>query len=238
MNVFIARDGTVIGEYPRTELEAMARRGQLEIEDHYWQEGMEDWLPLPDLLGAQAWEPAPPPPAPLNPAVLWGGIAGALLCAALIVFWFIRPHRSGEGGQLETEFSLPQDSTTTRQIRDSAAADLRKKIERLPARATPPLNTFYYDVRVNMSKTLTTRMPWSASMRGFENVIDPKTEQTISRTEFALLADFQDGEWVYKSYRASTLKMADGSTTVVAEDQDSPTPPIMVGMMGLTNRGH
>ncbi|MGI8438137.1 MAG: DUF4339 domain-containing protein [Chthoniobacterales bacterium] len=256
MNVFIARDGSIIGEYPRAELESLARRGTIQRADHYWHDGMDNWLPLPDLIGGKAWEPLPPVPdpaparavvepaaksapetsprSPLSPAVRYGIIAGGVLLLLLLLFFLVKPRHREQIAP--TEIVVPQDAQTSNQIRDSAAADLRAKIDRLPGTATPPVNTFYYDVRVNMNRTIDTRAPWTAIMRGFENVIDPQTQQTLKRTEFALTVDFRDGQWIYKSYHAATSNLGDGTTTEIDSDQQSPTPPSIVGMMGLKTK--
>ncbi|HMJ05196.1 MAG TPA: DUF4339 domain-containing protein [Chthoniobacterales bacterium] len=235
MNVFIARDGTVIGEYPRAELSERARAGELEMEDHYWHEGMDDWLLLPELLGPDAWKAPLPPPPPANPMLILGGIGAALLAIGLIAFLFIKPDRSVERSAPMSAgaVSSPLGATAAHELRDKAAADLRQKIERLPARATPPLNTFYYDVRVNMNKTLSLEIPWSATIRGGENLVDPKTDETVRRTAFTLEADYKNGVWVYKRYRATASNMTEATTTDIEDDENSPTPPSIVGMLGL-----
>ena len=64
MNVFIARDGAEIGEYPRAQLEDAARVGRLRPSDYYWYEGMETWLLLGDLLSEEAWKPKKLNPKP------------------------------------------------------------------------------------------------------------------------------------------------------------------------------
>ncbi len=260
MTVFIARDGAIIGEYPREDLEAMAQRGELETEDHFWQEGMEDWLPLPDLLGADAWEPMlaptlgakpplepqPPTPSPVPAAAkpwrLVLGIAAVLLTLGLAALLLIRSDRRGANVVPvwpPLESSSPTNTPTSEaslELRDKAAADLRHRIERLPGNAAPPLNTFYYDVRVEMRKTVMPETPWSARMRGFENVIDPATQSTLSRTDFTLTADYHDGEWTFNHYRASVLNVINGAVISVEESADSPTPPSLVGILGLKRR--
>lgn len=56
VTIFIARDGDMFGEYPHTQLEALARAGHLQPDDDYWHEGMEEWALLRDFLRPQAWE--------------------------------------------------------------------------------------------------------------------------------------------------------------------------------------
>lgn len=120
-----------------------------------------------------------------------------------------------------------------RALRDKAAADLKQRIERLPARAVPPLSTFYYDVSVNMKRSFSSREPWTAEIHGRENVIDPATDQTARRTEFFLTSGYRDGEWSFKHYRGLTSNMADASENEEEHDEHTPTPPSIVGMLGL-----
>lgn len=234
MNVFIARDGSIIGEYPRADLEAMARRGELEMEDHFWQEGMEDWLPLPDLLGSEAWLASSPPPSPRSPWLYLGlGFAAVLIFAGLIRF-FILPDRPSEAlpVAIDGQTSMP-DAPAAGALRDKAAADLRARIERLPARAAPPSHNFYYDVRVHMQRTFSTDAPWAATMRGFENVVDPATQETLRRTEFVLRAEYRDGAWVYRGYEASVNDLKANTTHKIQEPADTPILPVIAGIMGL-----
>ncbi len=44
--VYIARDGTEIGECRRGDLEQLIREGELLPTDHYWHEGMDEWRAL------------------------------------------------------------------------------------------------------------------------------------------------------------------------------------------------
>ena len=231
VNVFIARDGAIIGEYPREQLEEMAQAGELQQDDHYWQEGMVDWLPLPQLLAPDAWEPGPPPPPPPNYRAIFGGIAAALIVVAILGFFFIKPDWGDPIAA--TNRSTEPDAATALQLRDKAAADLRGRIERLPAQAVPPLNAFYYDVSVNMKKTFSRRTPWIATIHGFENIVEPGSQRTILRTNFVLSADFQDGAWVFKHYRASITKMREGITANIEQAGNDPTPPSIVVMLGL-----
>lgn len=218
----------------------MAQAGTLEREDHYWREGMEDWLPLPDLLGVEAWEPPVPPQPPLSPFAILGGFAAAVAVLAVVAFLFIRPESPPENHPPMRANTpgpdRPGAGLAANELRDKAAADLRQKIERLPAQATPPLNTFYYDVRVNMNKTLSAEAPWSATMVGGENVVDPATQSTIRRTSFTLKTDYENGVWVYKQYRATVSNLDRGTTLEIEDDESSAAPPSIVGMLGLKTR--
>ena len=238
MNVFIARDGAILGEYPREQIDQMARAGELNGDDHYWQEDMDDWQPLPALLGPGPWEPATavttalPAPKPWDKRVILGGLAGLVITAVALSLFFSRTGNqdSGEGSSTASHAKAAE---TALAIRDKAAADLRKRIERLPVSAKPPLNTFYYDVRVNMRKTFDQRTPWSATIHGWANVIDPATDQTVSRTDFTLTTDYEDNEWVFKHYRAQLTSMATHTSSEVEERGDSATPPSLAAMLGL-----
>lgn len=48
--VSIARDGQTVGQWPYDVAVALVRAGYLNISDHYWMEGMEDWKQLEFLL--------------------------------------------------------------------------------------------------------------------------------------------------------------------------------------------
>lgn len=236
MDVHIARDGVIIGEYDEEDLVPLAARGELQLTDHYWREGMEDWQPLPELIGSAAWE-APPPRA--SRAVLAGGTILALATIGVAAFYLIAPDRARPNSGLTKPRAVPsveETSAAERELRDKAAADLRQRIERLPALATPPLNTFYYDVAVRMNRTYLARTPWTAEIRGGENLVDPATGQTLRRTEFILTADYTEGEWTYRSYRASATEMESFAITEIEHDEKTPAPPSLVGMLGLKTR--
>ncbi len=237
MNVFIARDGEVIGEYPHYELDAMARRGELLPDDYYWHDGMDEtWLPLKRFLRSKSRNRETPEPAPAGPPldrrILYGGIAAAVILAALLGFLLIKPN-----WMAPTRTSASANSSLTElELRDKAAADLRARIERLPATAKPPLNTFYYDVRVSMQKHFSPRIPWSATIRGSGNLIDPADQRTLTRTDFVLTTDYEDGEWVHKDYRETVTTFSDNGAQTTSELEYTAAPPSLVGMMGLKLR--
>jgi hypothetical protein len=118
-------------------------------------------------------------------------------------------------------------------IRDKATAELKEKIARLPSKASPPQQNFFYDINVNMQKSLSEHVPWWAVIRGGENVINPETQQTILRTDFILTVEYRDGEWTFKHYRASASDMVKEETKEIEEDEKTPMPPSIVGMLGL-----
>jgi uncharacterized protein DUF4339 len=248
VNVFIGRDGVELGEYPRAELDARARRGELEEGDYYWHEGMDAWRPLNELLGPEAWtpeEPALPPPKEWprissQQLIVLGAVAfGVLLLMAIVAYFLFRDPSAFEIAAMNSmqKAAPPLTVQTQNQIRDKAAADLKQRIERLPGRPTPPLNTFYYDVRVNMQRTLSSTVPWNAVMTGEENIVDPATQQTIQHTNFILTTEYRDGHWTFTHYQASTASVTSSSTTEMEADEDSPTPPSIVGMLGLKIKG-
>lgn len=303
MNVHIARDGAELGECDRTELDRLARVGEIQPTDHYWHEGMADWLLLGDLLGADAWKPQPPAPslaatqriatpppsepiaAPL-PAVTQriavhepagkepapGGaersprqdvrprpflvpsrliIPGAILLALVALIALVIHFKKSTPAKLRSEatpipLSTPasvatspvQDPAAAAAVKEKAAADLKQRIEKLPSRATPPLYTFYYDVSVNMVPSNSPLTPWTAVIRGRENIMDPTTEQTTTRTEFVVTADYQNDEWIFKHYQASATTLADSDIVQTEHDENTPMPPSLIGMLGLKMKGH
>ncbi len=118
-------------------------------------------------------------------------------------------------------------------IRDQATAGLKEKIARLPSKASPPQQNFYYDINVNMQRSLSEHAPWWAVIRGGENVINPGTQETIVRTDFILTVEYRDGEWTFKHYRASASDMVKEETKEIEEDEKTPMPPSIVGVLGL-----
>jgi hypothetical protein len=118
-------------------------------------------------------------------------------------------------------------------VREKVTDELRQRIERLPKAPVPPLNTYYFDVSIDVTETSAMRAPYVASIRGRENVVDPETKETMSQTEFNLTAEFAAGEWVYKSYNATTLNVADRTTTAVRHDSMRSAPPVLVAVLGL-----
>ncbi len=247
MNVFIARDGAVIGEYPDVQLEYLLRNGQLGPDDDYWHEGMEEWGTLQNFLSPQTADPElpagpslelrPPSSNPLmDRRLLYSGVATLLGLTLLLGFWVIKPD-AVEDRTIALESRARPNTLSATETRDLAAADLRRKIEDLPTNAKPPQNTFYYDVRVNMDRTLSLQAPWRAKIHGWENVVDPMTAETLTRTEFLLITDYENGEWIYKSYEAAVVHPGDGASQQIVDDENTPIPPSLVGALGLKRRG-
>jgi len=241
VTVYIARAGAEIGSYERDELEALVRSGELRPTDHYWHEGMENWLLLQDLPADDTWEPlaaAAPEPIPERPRFPVAVVRGAIAAAVVIVIYFLvaawnRSADDANPSSVTTGSPGPRTAASEIELRDKAAAELRAKIEKLPSRAAPPLNTFYYDVAVTMNHSYSTQIPWSALITGRENVVDPNSQETLSRLEFQMLADYRDGEWIFKEYRATTDDFAKTVTIETNEDATTQVPPSVVSLMGL-----
>jgi hypothetical protein len=118
-------------------------------------------------------------------------------------------------------------------LRETGAADLRQRIARLPERPAPPLNTYYYDVAIELKEAYAARTPLTAVIRGRENVLKPDSEETLSQTEFTVTTDYTAGEWVYKTYSGTTLNTEDQTTTVLQHNETRLAPPVLIGMLGL-----
>lgn len=68
MKIQIARNGEVLGEFTREELEENISRGMFDPTDSFWREGMVEWKPLRDLdfyLPKTKAPAVPPPPLPV-----------------------------------------------------------------------------------------------------------------------------------------------------------------------------
>ncbi len=235
MNAYIARDGEELGEFQRSDIEELARAGELRPTDYYWHEGMENWVLLEDLLGPDPWRP---PPSLRSQLPLAGGVLAALVLAGLIAIYFV--NATGAGGRSRTgrrpetaSSTLLLDPAKERELRDRAAAELRQRIESLPGRPAPPLYTFFYDVAVQMRRSLSPPALWEAMVRGSENAVDPATEQTLRRTEFTLVTEYRDGAWAFKHYKSSTRNLAEPGQSEEEHDAHTATPPALVTMLGL-----
>jgi hypothetical protein len=159
----------------------------------------------------------------------------ALVLIAGLATWLIRPDWPGATNPGAASFSGPAPSPplTGIALRDKAQADLQQKLDRLPTTPTPPLNTFYYDLSVDMRKMISPRIPWTAIIRGGENTVNPDTNETLSRTEFTLQAEYRDGVWTYISYRGVVAIAVDSSSAEIEHHLGLDTPPTLVGMLGL-----
>jgi hypothetical protein len=182
---------------------------------------------------AAAQESSETPPARRT---AWGTLAaisvGALIALVALGYFLIKPDT--EPMEPATATSGPAAPAVDMvAIRNKALADLQQRIERLPKQPAPPLNTYYYDVGIELTETFQARTPCKAIIRGRENVLKPDSEETLARTEFTLTADYTDGEWVYKKYRGTTLNTQDRTTSVLQHDETRLAPPVLVGILGL-----
>jgi len=258
VKVFIARGTEDIGSFPREELPQLARTGTIRRTDTYWHDGMDTWEPVSDLLGRSVWEPggdaavddsdskpaAPPPrqksastlpPASADWRKIAAAFAGVLIAMIVAGVLLIKPETEPmePAGTLRPVGDAPASRTSSTVVREKIAGELRQRIERLPKNATPPLNTYYFDVSIDVTETSTTRAPYAASIRGRENVVNPETGNITSQTEFTVTAEFAAGEWVYKTYRATTLNTEDRTTSTIRHDSNRLAPPVLVAMLGL-----
>ncbi|MDQ6861256.1 MAG: DUF4339 domain-containing protein [Verrucomicrobiota bacterium] len=236
LTAYVARAGVELGAYWRDEIRERAEAGEFQPDDYYWHEGMDKWIRLGDLLGPASWiAPTPPrPPTTVKQKLIIGGaVAGGFALVLFIAIFFIT-RRDGalpvRGTRVATDAA---DPAKDHEQRDKAAGELRAKIERLPDRAAPPLNVFYYDVSVNMRRAVAARTSWQALIRGSENAVDPATEQTIRRTEFTLQTDYRAGEWVFIHYKASTRNLAEPGESEDEHDANTVAPPLVVTLLGL-----
>lgn len=268
--VFIAREGKEIGEFPRSQLEELARAGRLRPSDYYWYEGMETWLLLVDFLGEDAWalrEKSAPSPAvealpifnfkdiparvraqllcvrerlpAMRAQLIWlGGLAlGVFLLALLVIYRINSSHSAPSRVSAALDSTQPKrEAVDPDEVRDRAAADLQQRIDRLPSQPAPPLHSFYYGIAANMESSFSKDIPWSATIRGGENTVDPETQATVMHTDFVLTAEYRKGEWFFKSYRASVSDMLKSSTTEVLDDESTPILPSIVSILGLKTR--
>lgn len=78
-NYQVAREGEVLGVYDEDSLPKLLRSGELKITDHYWREGMAEWLTLATLM--------PEMNTPRSKHKFWlpGILVGCLLCVVVIL---------------------------------------------------------------------------------------------------------------------------------------------------------
>lgn len=204
-------------------------------------------------IGEPAAEPQPELPAPKPLTIrecielwktelrnrrrqlLWFGVGVLLffLVAAIAIHFVNVNHARPVPVATEEKNSANPTGVGDLELRDRAAADLRQRIDRLPAKATPPLNTFYYGVRVEMQETFSEASPWRATVHGVEDVVDPETQATVRHTDFLLTTEYRHGAWTFVLYRASSTDLVRELTTEIQDDPRTMTPPSLVGMLGL-----
>ena len=99
--------------------------------------------------------------------------------------------------------------------------------------AAAPLNTFYYDIAVDLRRSLLPHTTFEAMIRGSEDVVDPQTQQTTRHTAFRLTSGYRDGEWIFLTYSGSTKNLLDGSESQDEHDANTAAPPLLVTLLGL-----
>lgn len=165
-------------------------------------------------------------------------LVAAIACIVLVIGGIVFRLASARGARQAgptSFFPAVQEKTgpSDDQIKDKAVAELRARINALPAKPAPPLHIFYYGVSVDMRRSISTRAPWMAVIRGGENVVDPAADKTLMHTDFILTVEFRDGAWCFQHYTASVSDMVKEQTTEIDDDPHAPTPPSIVGMLGL-----
>ena len=259
-SAYIARDGEELGEFTRDEIVAGARSGDFRPNDYYWQEGMEKWIYLEEILGSESWQPLPEEPEPA-PEPAKARVVKPEPEAEPKRELELRPTAEPQAEQTapaeswseQKPLTLARD-LLTQLLKAVVTPELKNRlivaaaiagtvvlvvliaiffITRLPANAEPPLNTFYYDVAGDMRRSVAPRVWFEAVVRGSENVVDPQTQQTVRRTEFTLIAQFRDGSWFLKQYHGETHNFAEQSDSVEEADEKTPAPPLVVTLLGL-----
>ncbi|MGI8821598.1 MAG: DUF4339 domain-containing protein [Chthoniobacterales bacterium] len=237
MNVWIARDGETLGEYPREELDARAQAGEFERTDHYWHEGMENWRELDELLGLAAWVPAPvQKPAPPSSTSRFGGaraisfaLGGAL--GIYLLIWGVSTFRSFHSDAAAAAASSAPSNDG--QVRDKAVADLNGRLDALPGEPSPPTNAYYYGVAVNLSKATSSFGLWTASISGQEDTVEPETKKARFHTSFMLTTEYRNGSWTFKQYIASTTNIETGEIVNIDEGEGTVAPPSLAIALDL-----
>jgi hypothetical protein len=270
VNFFIARDGEEIGEWPRAELNRLARSGELRPTDYYWTEGMENWRQLSDLLPEELWDTPDESPAarpaiaatqklqidgevaepgeeiseaaggsgpPVSellklPAVRYALAAVALLLVVRAVY-ALWPEGANANPPVLLDKAAEKEPASEREDRDRAAADLRQRLEKLPSRAVEPANTFYFDLRVRMSRSPARDARWRAVITGSEHIVDPAQDKVVRQTLFTLTTDYREEGWTFHRYEATMTNLETLENLSVEHDATTEAPPSLATIIGL-----
>ena len=140
MNIHITRGEESSGPFSLEEVQAYLAEGILLPDDLAWHEGLENWIPLSELVGQSALpEPVPPPPSTpdeidlisadqvpvesvakprLQKGLLIGVGAGVavLVIAAAAWFGFLRPDGSNQKEQQVAQGGEPKDKGTDKDV--------------------------------------------------------------------------------------------------------------------------
>ena len=218
-----------------------------------WEPGGGGEVARPDVKVAarpsdDLWDAARPPEksrstprsTPLDWRIIGGAAAGLVIAVIVLGLFVIKPDAEPiePVGTLRPAGSAPAPRGNTSVVRDKLADELQQRVDRLPKTPAPPLNTYYFDVSIDVTATGAMRAPYAATINGRENVVDPETGTTISQTEFAVTTDFAAGEWVYKTYRATTLDSEGRITSMILHDSNRLAPPVLIAMLGLKTADH
>ena len=245
MNVWIARDGEIIGEYPQEDIWKFARSGHLVREDYYWCEGMGDWKPLEDLLGRGIWEEALAPPAP-EPVFVPGKrlyliVAGALglfvVAIALGIFalqWSFRTSVDDVRTPMQTPPVAPPAPTPfDSAARARAVEELNGRMKSLPAAFAPAAHSYYQGVSLAVSEA---PAPLTATITGTEETFDTSNQAPTFHIAFVLSAEYSDGAWWFGGLRAYATSAADNSVLEFRSPADTESIPDLARMLGLRPR--
>jgi hypothetical protein len=91
----VSRNGKIIGDYSHQEILDLLAKGELLLTDHFWGEGMTDWLPLSQLPKTVNSSNSNPPSLPKKPITpnkdnkIVGSGCILTFCAILGVIFFI-----------------------------------------------------------------------------------------------------------------------------------------------------
>ena len=118
-------------------------------------------------------------------------VAAGLFLYLGIGFWTGRP-------EMPSPIAAPTANLerTDTELREKATTELALRLDRLPKVAAPPSFTFYDSLSISVPDP---PAALSVLIRGTETTVNPDTHKTISRTDFAVTADYQQGKWFFKS---------------------------------------
>ncbi|MGI9087125.1 MAG: hypothetical protein ACR2HH_05195 [Chthoniobacterales bacterium] len=236
MDVWIARDGVEMGTYPQADLRDLARSGELQLTDHYWYEGLEEWGILGTLLGAEAWKP--PEQTASRQEYVRLITAGVLVFLVVCAIAFRLSQSSASSAATRVLPSQPSATgpsfrdiaRTDPKLREKAKAALAQLIEKLPRASTPHNSTVYYAI-----ETVVPVPPalLAATITGAEDTVDPSTQETLWHTPFVLVLVYRDSQWMYSDYRATMNDMKNGEVTEIDGRQKAAIPPTIVSILGV-----
>ncbi len=244
MNVWIARDGETIGEYPRESLDLLAQSSELQTTDHYWHEGMENWRQLDELLGESAWQPPAKvflPSYPRRKLAFAIAIAGAGLTVACVLAYLLSSRnwtvaqKAAAPSVATTHTPFPTKVVIDLIVRQRAISELNERIKDLPAAPGPSIRSYYTGVAVAASPESS---PLTATVTGTEEVVDPSSLEFLWHIPFILTAEYVDGAWRYVGLRAYGTNVAENATYEFNSAGTSSAAPNLARMLGLLPRSN